>query len=66
MSDLMDETIEITCPKCGYKTKVKLKDAKDGKTVHCRSCQSDIKLEPDASFKKCVRSIDDMLKNFKF
>jgi uncharacterized Zn finger protein (UPF0148 family) len=55
--------IEIACPNCKTKTKIKIEDIIQGRTITCPGCQTNIKLEDkDQSLQKANIDLGNSLK----
>lgn len=60
-----DDKIDIDCPQCQHRFKVKFKDVmKDGVVVNCPSCRTDIELQHDDTTKKTLHDAGRSAQNF--
>ena len=61
----LDQEIVFSCPKCGRKLKVKLRNIKNRESLHC-SCGTIIKLEGKGLEKplKALRKLEESFKKF--
>ncbi|WP_442951508.1 MJ0042-type zinc finger domain-containing protein [Paenibacillus sp. GYB004] len=61
-----DEKIDIDCPQCQNRFKVKFKQvAKDGSIVSCPSCHTNIELRHDDTTKKTLTDADKASRDFE-
>lgn len=60
-----DEKVDMNCPGCGHKFKVKFKNiSKSGSKVKCPKCRSNITVEQDNKTKRDFRETNKILKKF--
>lgn len=57
------EKVEVECPKCNMKLKVKLIDLSPGKKIKCNKCSSDIVFKGD-DVGKSIKEIEKIFKSF--
>jgi len=56
--------MEIPCPTCGEKIKIKLEDIKPGKSIRRRKCQTNITFTGD-DVSKVAKELDKLFKDFQ-
>lgn len=65
MFDVRKAEIEVDCPGCGCKNKIKLNDSAKQKVIACKGCRETIKLIDDnKSLENGIREAEVALKKF--
>lgn len=61
-----DEKLSVNCPVCNHTFKVKFRQVtKDGSTIQCPACKTNIKLEHDSTTKKTLRDCEKATREFE-